>query len=123
MSRGGKYSVVIRRDSVDSEMAVLFRKPQVTPLKHIPAANRCVTNRCAHWLYENAVFFTSTHNIIPRVDPAKILSVHTTGSVKSQQSISGVKKITLKQGDPVQMICNVTGYPEPTVQWTKRVSI
>lgn len=52
------------------------------------------------------------------IQPAKILSVRAIGA--SGPSNTSVKKFTVKQGDPIQLICNVAGYPEPSVQWTKR---
>jgi hypothetical protein len=118
MSQGERCTVVNRRDSVDNGMVVFSETAGDAGKTYIRSQSLC--NRSTRAFF--ALFFTLTHDIIPRLDPAKILSVQATGGVKSQQNASVVKKITLKQGDPVQLVCNVAGYPEPTVQWTKRVS-
>jgi len=52
-------------------------------------------------------------------DPAKVLTVQSVGSTGS--TTGGLKKLVVKQGELVQLICSVAGYPEPTVQWTRRV--
>jgi len=52
-------------------------------------------------------------------DPAKVLTVQAAGSTGSP--VGGLKKLAVKQGELVQLICSVAGYPEPTVQWTRRV--
>lgn len=56
------------------------------------------------------------------IDPAKIVSLKAVGAVESTTS-GGTKKFTVKQGEPIQLICKVDGNPEPKVQWVKRVSI
>lgn len=55
-------------------------------------------------------------------DPAKVLTVQVMGSTGSL-STGGSKKLSVKQGELVQLVCSVAGYPEPTVQWTRRVMI
>jgi len=55
-------------------------------------------------------------------DPAKILTVQAMGAAGSLNNGSA-KKLTVKQGELVQLVCSVAGYPEPTVQWTRRVKI
>lgn len=57
-----------------------------------------------------------------RIDPVKIVSLKAVGAVESTTSGGQVKKFTVKQGEPIQLICKVDGYPEPKVQWIKRVS-
>lgn len=49
------------------------------------------------------------------------MALQAVGAAGSLNTI-GAKKVTVKQGDPVQLVCTVSGYPEPTVQWTKKVS-
>lgn len=56
------------------------------------------------------------------VDPAKILSIQAMGAESSMNG-NGVNKYTVKQGEPVQLTCTVTGYPQPTVQWIKKVNM
>ncbi|KAL4135037.1 hypothetical protein QTP88_006703 [Uroleucon formosanum] len=51
--------------------------------------------------------------------PAKVLTVQAMGSTGSL-STGGSKKLAVKQGELVQLVCSVAGYPEPTVQWTRR---
>jgi len=51
--------------------------------------------------------------------PAKVLSVQAVGQPGSLAT-GGAKKLTVKQGDPVQLVCSVAGFPEPTVQWSKK---
>lgn len=53
-------------------------------------------------------------------DPAKVLSVQSVGSPGFLNN-GAAKKLTVKQGEPLQLVCTVAGYPEPTVQWTKKV--
>ncbi|XP_060855803.1 neural cell adhesion molecule 1-like isoform X1 [Metopolophium dirhodum] len=50
--------------------------------------------------------------------PAKVLTVQAVGSTGSPTA--GLKKLAVKQGELVQLVCSVAGYPEPTVQWTRR---
>lgn len=52
--------------------------------------------------------------------PAKVLSVQAVGSPAGFLNNGAAKKLTVKQGEPVQLVCSVAGYPEPTVQWTKK---
>ncbi|XP_027849832.2 neural cell adhesion molecule 1-like isoform X1 [Aphis gossypii] len=51
--------------------------------------------------------------------PAKVLSVQSVGSPGFLNN-GAAKKLTVKQGEPLQLVCTVAGYPEPTVQWTKK---
>lgn len=55
------------------------------------------------------------------IDPVKILSIQNAGA--SGPFMSVAKKLVIKQGEPVQLVCNVVGYPTPSVQWTRRVSV
>lgn len=57
-----------------------------------------------------------------RIDPIKILPLTVIGASESTTSGGTVKKFTVKQGEPIQLICKVDGYPEPKVTWIKRVS-
>ncbi|XP_022177691.1 neural cell adhesion molecule 1-like isoform X2 [Myzus persicae] len=51
--------------------------------------------------------------------PAKVLTVQAMGPSGLMPNV-GSKKMTVKQGELVQLVCSVAGYPEPTVQWTRR---
>ena len=55
-------------------------------------------------------------------DPAKVLNVRAMGNT-GILTTGGSKKSTIKQGELVQLVCDVAGYPEPTVQWTRKVMI
>lgn len=55
------------------------------------------------------------------IDPVKILSIQSAGASGPFTSVA--KKLVIKQGEPVQLVCNVVGYPTPSVQWTRRVSV
>lgn len=51
--------------------------------------------------------------------PAKVLNVRAMGNT-GILTTGGSKKSTIKQGELVQLVCDVAGYPEPTVQWTRK---
>lgn len=36
--------------------------------------------------------------------------------------LSSPQKVIVREGDTVQLVCNVTGVPTPTVRWYKKLS-
>lgn len=59
------------------------------------------------------------------IEPAKIIEVFSksTGGSGVLSESGNMKKVVVKQGEPVQLLCSTEGYPKPTVQWTKKVSV
>lgn len=82
--------------------------------------NTHLPHQCSRWVYSILLKYDVTLLLL-LIDPAKILALQAIGGAGFLNTV-GAKKVTVKQGELVQLVCTVAGYPEPTVQWTKKVS-